>query len=212
MTNNLSGSVVPSDDFQTKSAGDKNLQAQQSVITQRDSPTATQFQNQSSVTNDVGSQPQNAVAHPGNLSTDDQPQAQVKPSLNSMVGSMAKEQFENRVITSGESAPIVELREDEAVPEHVSSWIEKLEQGEDVHLPQQVTDDNQQPLVMPITPTIDEVKIVLPLTEEEMQKGLHQQLFSGARWLAEWCVRLVKKFHGKVIYRSGSMEGRDGLS
>lgn len=145
-----------------------------------------------------------------------QPQtAQSQPVVHSMnvpVGSMSKEQMEILPSPSvTENVPLVEVSENEPVPEQVSSWIEKLEKGEDVQLPQPITHDDQV-LVSPANPQIDEEKIILPMTEKQVEKGLHEQLFTGARWLAEWCVRLVKKFHGKVVYREDVLGEEHGAS
>ncbi len=35
--------------------------------------------------------------------------------------------------------------------------------------------------------------VVLPLTDEEINQGLHASILSSLRWLAEWCVRQLKK-------------------
>ena len=39
---------------------------------------------------------------------------------------------------------------------------------------------------------------VLPLTDEQIAKGLHASVTSSIRWLAEWCVRKLKMVHGAV--------------
>lgn len=44
-------------------------------------------------------------------------------------------------------------------------------------------------------------KIVLPLTEEEIRKGLHHKIIDGLRWLAEWSIYIIKKYPGRVFYR-----------
>ncbi|MFC1654086.1 hypothetical protein ACFL1M_04530, partial [Patescibacteria group bacterium] len=63
--------------------------------------------------------------------------------MNGQAGSMAKEQLESRpIVDSQEKVPITEMKESESVPEEVSSWMEKLEQGEDVKLPQPVVHDD----------------------------------------------------------------------
>lgn len=54
---------------------------------------------------------------------------------------------------------------------------------------------------------ITHVKTVkLPLRDDQIEKGLHAQIISSLRWLAEWCVRQLKKAHihlkkiqGKII-------------
>lgn len=55
-----------------------------------------------------------------------------------------------------------------------------------------------------IQSTLPQVK--LPLPDEEVEKGLHEQLTSSLRWLAQWCIRqlhlahvTLKVVHGKVM-------------
>lgn len=120
-------------------------------------------------------------------------------------GSVAKEQVERGGLTDlSERVPIVETREPETVPEEVEGWLEKLEQGEDIKLSQPVTDDSGQTVVSPAAPSIAEEKIVLPMSQEGIQKGIHVKIYSSARWLAEWCLRLIKKFPGEVLFRQVS--------
>lgn len=37
--------------------------------------------------------------------------------------------------------------------------------------------------------------VTLPLTEEQMTKALKESVQESVRWLAEWCVRQIKKMH-----------------
>ena len=55
-----------------------------------------------------------------------------------------------------------------------------------------------------IPPSLPQVK--LPLPDEEVEKGLHEQMTSSLRWLAQWCIRqlqlahvTLKVVHGKVM-------------
>ena len=97
-----------------------------------------------------------------------------------------------------EKVEVAEVKEPEQVPEEVAGWMERVERGEDVHLAKPVTHMGQT-LVEPAKPK--DVRVVLPLTEEGVKKGLHHKIADSVRWLAHWCVRLVKKLPGKVIYR-----------
>lgn len=92
----------------------------------------------------------------------------------------------------------VEVKEPDQIPAEVSGWVERLERGENIHLSQPVTHQGQI-LVAPTQP--QSVKIILPLTKDAVEKGLHVKIVDSLRWLAEWCVRIIKKFPGKVVYR-----------
>ena len=85
--------------------------------------------------------------------------------------------------------PIKEIKEPQPGKE-VESWMEKLEKGEDINLPQPVTDDFGQTLVQPAVP--QKPKIILPMTEEEINIGLTKKIVNSIRWMAEWCLRLFK--------------------
>ena len=41
--------------------------------------------------------------------------------------------------------------------------------------------------------------IVLPLTEEEIKKGLHAQIWDSILWLATWCKKIAKEAYNKGI-------------
>ena len=42
------------------------------------------------------------------------------------------------------------------------------------------------------------VTVSLPLTDDQIAKGLHQSITSSWRWLAEWCIRKLKQLHKKI--------------
>lgn len=50
----------------------------------------------------------------------------------------------------------------------------------------------------------DQALVILPLTEEEVEEGLHHKVSDSIRWLAEWCLRLIKIAHGRVRYAKKS--------
>lgn len=50
--------------------------------------------------------------------------------------------------------------------------------------------------------TVSKPVVVLPLTEKIMQSGQRKSTKFSVRWLSEWCVRQIKKFHSMlVVYR-----------
>ncbi|OGD61847.1 hypothetical protein A2160_00970 [Candidatus Beckwithbacteria bacterium RBG_13_42_9] len=96
-------------------------------------------------------------------------------------------------------APLIEQKEPEPEAD-VKDWLRKLEEGENVNLPQPITDDFGQTLVQ--AAGSQEAKIILPLDEEELQLGLHQKAANSIRWLAEWCMRVMKLAAGRVFYKA----------
>lgn len=98
-----------------------------------------------------------------------------------------------------EKVPIVERVPPKELEPEVKDWMTKLETGEEIQLPQPITDDAGQPLVSPPAP--QQVAVTLPLTEEEMSVGLHRKVIESIRWLAEWMKRVLKIAGGKFVYR-----------
>lgn len=86
----------------------------------------------------------------------------------------------------------------EIAPE-IKDYITKLETGEEITLPQPVTDDVGQLLVSPAAP--QRVTVTLPLTEEEMGRALHLKIIYSIRWLAEWMKRAIKIIGSGFIYK-----------
>ena len=43
-------------------------------------------------------------------------------------------------------------------------------------------------------------KIVLPVNEQQMREGLRSKPSVGIKWLAEWCLMMIKKYPGRVFY------------
>lgn len=104
-----------------------------------------------------------------------------------------------------ENATGVEQNKDTELPKEVSGVGVKISPTT-VVLPQVVSQAGVKtvnPVVAPVTisPTI-----VLPLTDEEIARGLHESVTSSVRWLAEWCERrlhqmnlLLKDVSGRLV-------------
>lgn len=45
------------------------------------------------------------------------------------------------------------------------------------------------------TPVPTTTTVALPITDDQVEKGLHQKIFHSIRWLAEWCIFQLKKVH-----------------
>lgn len=117
------------------------------------------------------------------------------------MGSVAKEVAPpiNKTINQPESAPIIEVKETEPLPPEVEGWLQKLDQEGDIHLPQSISDDGD--LLLSKSPGQNLApKIVLPLTESGVQAGLKTKVTDSAKWLAHWCLRLIKMMKDEVKY------------
>ena len=92
---------------------------------------------------------------------------------------------------------VVEQGIEEEFEPRVKDWLEKLETGGEIQIPQVVSDDGRNQPVVVSSPIVE---IELPLTHAQVNAGLHNQLGESIRWLAEWCVRMIKMYHGRVRY------------
>lgn len=114
----------------------------------------------------------------------------------------SKEQKETGPLTPKlelEKLEIVEQKEPEPEKE-VKDWVEKVESGDTAQLKKPVIDDYGQILVEAAEKK-EKPKITLPLDEKGMEKGLHHKAIDSFRWLAEWCVRVMKMATGRVFYK-----------
>ncbi len=103
-----------------------------------------------------------------------------------MVERVEKEQI--RTEKSGE-IPVKKIPETR-IPREILGWLEKIEKG-DIYLAKPVTDD-QTGQVLVTAPSAKKPKIVLPLSRQQLVQGLNQKVNQAIRWLAEWCLRLIK--------------------
>lgn len=70
-----------------------------------------------------------------------------------------------------------------------SGHIERVETAAELKTPV-MGGFGQPPLVQSVAPQSPKVK--LPLTDDQIKKGLHHHVWEAIRWLAEWCLRQLK--------------------
>jgi len=134
-----------------------------------------------------------------NLPVDDKKKKKEKTKV-SVGGVGGKERVGVQEVT-----PMTEYTKKVDLEPEVESWLEKIEK-EDSKLNDPVVDDKGQVV---LDDAVDQkkkdgkFKVILPLTKEEVDKGLHRRVVDSVRWLAEWCIKTMKMFHGKVAYRKG---------
>ncbi len=103
------------------------------------------------------------------------------------------------------------VSEQAAQPVEQVSYVEKVEKS--VETQQPANAQQQPPTQPPATPPQDmgkivsaqlsqgtKPKIVLPLDQQQVTDGLHRGVAESVRWLAEWCVMMIKKYPGRVFY------------
>ena len=100
-----------------------------------------------------------------------------------------------------EKTPVTEFTGNVDLEPEVEGWLEKLEK-EDTKLQQPVIDQTTGQTVLDDSNQQQSgFKVTLPLTKDEMEKGLKDKVVNSIRWLAEWCMRMIKMFGNKVAYR-----------
>jgi len=119
------------------------------------------------------------------------------PTTSSPVGSMSKEKETLNTLfpEEWEKYPIVEEKEKE-IEKEVQPYIEKIEK--EIYLAKPVTDDYGQTLVT--APSAQPVQIILPVTQATLLYGLKQKVSESVRWLAEWCLRIIKIFGARAVF------------
>lgn len=61
--------------------------------------------------------------------------------------------------------------------------------------------DDMGKIIMQSASSQAKPKIILPLDEEELKRGLHHKIYDAVRWLAEWSVYIIRKYPGRVFYK-----------
>jgi len=116
----------------------------------------------------------------------------------SSVGSTSKEKEILNLVFSeeGEKFPVVEEKEPK-IEKELEPYIEKIEK--EIYLTKPIVDDYGQTLVT--APSAQPVQIILPVSQQTFFYGLKQTVSDSIRWLAEWCLRLIKIFGARAVFR-----------
>lgn len=130
------------------------------------------------------------------------PQTTDDTSLSSGFAPTGAGERKEAIVSAPEKAPTVEKAPVKEAGPEVKDWLTKLETGEEIKLPQPVTDDAGQVMLDNAAP--QQVTVTLPLTEEEMNQALHIKIIYSLRWLAEWARRLIKIVGGNFLYKSSN--------
>lgn len=98
-----------------------------------------------------------------------------------------------------EVTPMTEYTRKVDLEPEVEGWLEKIEKEAAAVSP--VVDDTSGQVVLDDSQAQRDFKLVLPLTKSEVEKGLHHKILDSVRWLAEWCIRMIKMFGSKIAYK-----------
>lgn len=117
---------------------------------------------------------------------------------SSPAGSIGKEKetISESLPIGEERYPVIEEKEMEISPE-MEPFVKKIEK--EIYLAKPVTDKYGQPLVT--APSAQPANIILPISQTQFLYGLKQSVNDSIRWLAEWCLRLIKIFGKSISFR-----------
>lgn len=123
-------------------------------------------------------------------------QSQSSPSLNTLIQPAqpaAGVHKEVEPVSSSEPATLEEtVAEVELEPDMEAAGVQKI--SETIELPPDMKKMGVQ-AVGPTQPIPTAATVQLPLSDDQIVVGLHAQIISSLRWLAEWCIRKLKKAH-----------------
>lgn len=105
------------------------------------------------------------------------------------------------MMNAPETIPLVEVGQETELDPEVQEYMERVEK-EKVALNQPIV-MNGNPIAHPPGWQPPEPNITLPTTRDKVLFGMKQKVGTSVRWLAEWCYRMIKKFHGRVVYSQG---------
>lgn len=119
------------------------------------------------------------------------------------LGGMTTKELEKAQIAKSEAYLEEAGKLPELEPEVERAGVQKV-QGE-VLIPQPVSQMGVKQ-AGPTAPASTQISVALPITDDQVLKGLHANVFDAFRWLAVWCIRRLKMAHlalrkvgGKII-------------
>lgn len=159
-------------------------------------PQVNQSQNWSDQ-GDVGQSQQ--VSDPVVAPPENQPNVEDHKPIEPPAGSGFDKEHGPMVPAHHESVPMVEVESSAEIPPEVQEYVEKTDHR-NMELQKPVV-HHGKPIVESAAPS-GQPQIVLPLTHQGVVTGLKAGVGKSVMWLATWCVRVIKKFRGRVVYSS----------
>lgn len=120
-----------------------------------------------------------------------------RPSQTQPISIAPSPEHEPVAVQTPETAPLVEVGVEEELDPEVREYMQRVEKDK-LALDQPIV-MHGQPVVQPAH-WPGQAAMPLPTTRDKAIAGLKAKVTDSIRWLATWCVRMFKKFQGKVIY------------
>lgn len=97
-----------------------------------------------------------------------------------------------------EHHPVVEVSKGPEVSQEVKSYIEKVETEAESSQPIVIGGNNVR---IPPSQPKPRPSIILPLTPSQYAQGTKASVVDSIRWLAVWCLRLLKIYGPRATFR-----------
>lgn len=135
--------------------------------------------------------------------TSNQQQTKVPQALTLSGGG---QEFSPQSVNQQERIKYIEVGAEQEVDPEVKEYLQRV--GEDKLNQDRPIVIHGKPIIGPGTMLEQEKPIPLPTTKRTIQAGLQAKVSESIRWLSEWCLRVIKKFKGRVIYSNPSTDHR----
>lgn len=122
--------------------------------------------------------------------------------LETLAGPSIQETTTQNPVEAGAMASYVEVEPPSPeIPVEVEGYLQEVKDHQD-QLPQEIVISADQVTLQPNSAPPLRPVVVLPITPEMENLGLHKNPAWSLRWLVEWSRKLMKMFAGKIIYRA----------
>lgn len=123
-------------------------------------------------------------------------QIQADQNMAQPTGSLRKEAIQ---LGSNEMVKYQEIGAELEKDQELEKWVEEIPDPKTITLPKPVKDDYGEILVQ--ASQIPKPKIILPISEDQMEKALHYKIIDSIRWLYEWAKRVILSQPNRVYYQ-----------
>lgn len=100
---------------------------------------------------------------------------------------------EKEVIQKTSETYLTEIGQEQDIPQEIKK-VGVIQRQENIEIPPDLQNIGLKPtgsaVSLPAKPTLK-----LPISDEKIEKGLHESIFHSLRWLAEWCLLQLKRMH-----------------
>lgn len=109
-------------------------------------------------------------------------------------------------VNQSESIPFTEVGVEQDLDPEVAEYMQRVEKDK-LELDQPIVVHGQTVVEPPNWN--GRPSVTLPVSRQTVLGGLQEKVEKSVRWLATWCVRMIRKFQGRVIYSDSNYEPKE---